>query len=164
MTLEALNSMAGVPARDAFRRCCGSAAWAERMVELRPFTSEYELQTAASRVWRALGPDDWREAFSHHPRIGERKPVGGAPEWSKQEQRGVDGAAAEVLVSLRKGNEDYERKFGHVFLVCATGKSAAEMLGLLNARIGNDSATELTIAAGEQEKITRIRLEKLLKP
>jgi OHCU decarboxylase len=128
-------------------------AWARRMAEGRPFQSLAEMEERADGIWWSLGPEDWREAFAAHPRIGEK---GGR--WSEQEQAGARDADRTALV---EANHLYESRFDHIFIVCATGKSAAEMLALLQARLGNDRDQELSIAAAEQAKITRIRLEKL---
>lgn len=146
--------------------CCGSSAWARAMAERRPFGGVESLLTAADEVWRGLGHDDWLEAFRAHPRIGEKKAErqqdATAKRWSSQEQSGVSAADAETLAALAEGNRAYDAKFGHIFIVCATGKSAGEMLSLLRARLDNPRETELSIAAEEQRKITRLRLEKLV--
>lgn len=165
---------AGVSAFDALpeheaapflESCCGSHAWVQGMLARRPFGTLTHVLDAADELWWSLGPDDWREAFDHHPRIGEQTsaaPQGDAARaWSSDEQRGVTAAAAATRQALADGNREYEGRFGHIFLVCATGKSAGEMLALLRARLSNDPATELRVAAGEQSKITRLRLEKL---
>jgi 2-oxo-4-hydroxy-4-carboxy-5-ureidoimidazoline decarboxylase len=155
-----LNALPREEAKKGLLACCGSTRWAERMEAARPFRDLEALYGEADRSWFALGREDWLEAFGRHPRIGEKKLEGG---WTKQEQKGVEGADAGVLASLERGNHDYERRFGYIFLVCATGKSAAEMLALLENRLKNDPETELRVAAGEQAKITRLRLEKWLK-
>jgi allantoicase len=148
--------------------CCGSRAWAARMATMRPFGALAAVLEAADAVWRGLGRDDWLEAFRAHPRIGEKKAEApqaeGARRWSEKEQAGVASASAETLAALAEGNRAYDAKFGHIYIVCATGRSADEMLALLRARLDGDAATELHAAAGEQRKITRIRLEKLLDP
>lgn len=107
-----------------------------------------------------MGESEWREAMAHHPRIGEKQL---RHCWAAGEQAGVAGASARVLDDLVRANQDYEAKFGHIFLACATGKSADEMLALYAERMNNDARTELRVAAAEQGKITRLRLEKLLK-
>jgi len=116
-------------------------------------------------VWGGLGREDWLEAFAHHPEIGDvdrlRERFGAGAAFSEGEQAGVEGAGEEVLRRLAAGNRAYREKFGHVFLVCATGKTAAQMLELLEARLPAEPAAELEVAAGEQAKITRLRLEKL---
>jgi len=146
--------------------CCGSAVWANTMASRRPLQDEASLLTASDEVWNCLATQDWMEAFSKHPRIGERKaPAGAAPqsaEWSTQEQRNVAAAGEPVRAALAEANREYEQRFGRVFIVCATGKSAPEMLEILRRRMRNDDATELSEAAEEQRKITHIRLRKWL--
>lgn len=159
MGLAALNALPANEARRELLRCCGSIRWAERMAEGRPYADRAALLAAADRHWRDLEPMDWLEAFKHHPRIGARK-VESA--WAKAEQGGVAGAAEQTLQALVERNHAYERRFGHVFLVCATGKSAAEMLAILESRLPNDPDAELRVAAAEQAKITALRLDKLL--
>lgn len=125
---------------------------------------------AAERAWWGLPPADWTEAFGAHPRIGEagndggRRRATGAPAWPQEEQSGAADATAEARRALAEGNRKYEKRFGHVFLICATGRHAEEMLAELRRRLHNDPAAELRIAAGEQAKITRLRLEKLVTP
>jgi OHCU decarboxylase len=158
----------GLPADEAerlFASCCGVRAWVARMVERRPFGDVTTLLRAADEIWWSLGPEEWREAFAHHPRIGERDAAAQesrARAWSAGEQRGVAEASAEVREALAEGNREYERRFGHIYLVAAAGKSAEELLALLHSRLWNDAATELRVAAGEQAKITRHRLLKLV--
>jgi OHCU decarboxylase len=158
--------------------CCASRAWAAGVAAARPFGDAATLAAAADEVWARLGPDDWLEAFAAHPRIGERlaaapaapsgpgaaAPPGGAAAWSAREQAGVAGADPAVLAELAEGNRAYEERFGHVFLICATGLSADAMLAALRERLGNDPAAELRVAAEEQRKITHLRLEKLFRP
>jgi OHCU decarboxylase len=149
------------------------------MTASRPFRSADSLWETADATWRQLSPDDWREAFAAHPPIGVTGtgPSGPAPvtvhpnsadvseqsrAWSKHEQSGTRSADSETLAELAALNREYADRFGHVFLVCATGKTAAEMLAIGRKRLGNDTETELAIAAEEQRKITRLRLEKLL--
>jgi len=130
----------------------------------RPYRDAADLLETADRVWWDLAPADWREAFAAHPRIGERKLDGEerSRRWSADEQAGAAGAREAVLAELAAANRTYEERFGHIFIVCATGKSADEMLGLLRARLANNPQTELRIAAEEQRKITRLRLLKWL--
>jgi OHCU decarboxylase len=156
---EDLEGFNALPADEAAARllpCCGSRAWALRMAEGRPFQSVADLRETSDRIWRSLDGADWREAFAAHPRIGEK-----GSRWSEAEQAGARGADARTLAELIEGNRVYESRFDHIFIVCATGRSAAEMLGLLRARLGNDPETELRAAAEEQRKITHLRLEKL---
>ena len=155
-------------ARQELMRCCGSRSWVEAMLGQRPFRNAAHLYQCASGSWRELKREDWLEAFSHHPRIGEPRsgPALDATQrqWAQKEQSGAAGAEASVRAALAEGNRQYEARFGHVFLVCATGKSGAQMLALLRERLNNDAETELAVAAREQEKITRLRLEKLVCP
>lgn len=130
------------------------------MVAGRPYADDATLLAAAEQAWWDLESEDWLEAFRAHPKIGER----GADAWTRGEQAGVDAAHAEMRQRLAEGNEAYERRFGHVYLVCATGRNATELLSDLESRLGNDAASELRIAATEQAKITRLRLEKLATP
>jgi OHCU decarboxylase len=119
-----------------------------------------QLAAAADEVWKGLGADDWGEAFAAHPRIGDRAT---SSRWSTQEQAGAADADAEVQRALLEGNTAYEDRFGHVFLIRATGRSAPEMLSALQERLANDPDTELTVAAEQQAEITRLRLDKLLR-
>ena len=167
-TAASVASVDALPAHEAavlFASCCGSTAWVQGMIARRPFQTLTVLLREAEDLWWSLSPDDWREAFDHHPRIGEQRAAvsqsAQASTWSAGEQRGVADAATNVREALVDGNREYERRFGHIYLVCATGKSAEEMLALLRERLGNDPATELRVAAGEQAKITRLRLLKL---
>jgi OHCU decarboxylase len=136
---------------------CHSRRWAERVAAGRPYADLAALERAADAVWTDLGPADWREAFAAHPRIGAS-----AAGWSAQEQAGVAGSGDEVLAELASGNAEYERRFGHVYLVAAAGRGAGELLADLRARLGNDPDTELAVAAEEHRRITRLRLAKLL--
>ena len=136
------------------------------MTSIRPFISLEDTLVKAGSVWRSLSEEDWLEAFRAHPKIGEQKAAAAQSEqarnWSKQEQSGAEGANAETRAALAAGNQEYEKRFGFIFIVCATGKSSAEMLAILNTRLQNDFKAELSVAAEEQRKITRLRLEKLL--
>jgi 2-oxo-4-hydroxy-4-carboxy-5-ureidoimidazoline decarboxylase len=145
--------------------CCGTARWVERMLERRPFLSQERLLGIAREEWFALDEADWREGFLHHPRIGDREALRrrfpATAHLSEREQAGVSGAADDVLDALAEGNAAYEHKFGYRFIVCATGRSAGEMLELLRARLPNDPVTEIRIAAEELAKITALRLQQL---
>jgi OHCU decarboxylase len=165
ISLAQLNAMGRDKAVEALRQCCGSVKWARRMVDERPFHDMHELLLTADHVWWSLDASDWLEAFSAHPKIGEKKaaPQASASSlWSEDEQAGGRHASQETQVALLKANHDYERRFGYIFIVCATGKSAEEMLALLHERLQNEPDTELRIAAEEQRRITHLRLEKLL--
>ena len=155
---QVLNGLAADEARAALRRCCASTRWLEAMMGRRPFPSTPALRADADDVWRSLGRADFLEAFAAHPRIGAHAT---SDAWARQEQSGVGPAAAELRAALADANDRYERRFGYIFIVFATGKSADEMLRLLEARLPNDPERELAIAAGEQAKITQLRLGKL---
>ena len=167
MTLASLNLLAPPAAKKAFLTCCGAERWADAMVSARPFPDVGTLYVSAARIWHGLAPEDWREAFDHHPRIGDldslKAKYAHTRDWAAGEQAGANGASEEILLALAAGNLTYEAKFGHLFIVCATGKTAKEMLDLLHARLPNDPQVELVVAAEEQRKITRIRLEKLIR-
>ncbi|HXY07915.1 MAG TPA: 2-oxo-4-hydroxy-4-carboxy-5-ureidoimidazoline decarboxylase [Terriglobales bacterium] len=157
------------PAEEAARdieACCGSSAWARELALRRPFPTEASLRAAADEIWNHLGRDDWMEAFSKHPRIGEKKssPAASAQSraWSAEEQQDAGAAGEELVRALRDANQEYEARFGRVFIVCATGKSASEILEILRRRLRNDDGTELRQAAEEQRKITEVRLQKWL--
>jgi OHCU decarboxylase len=154
--LDNFNARPEYEAEAVLLACCFSRPWALRVAGSRPFQSLADIQETSDRIWWSLDGEDWRKAFYAHPRIGER-----GSSWSEAEQAGARGADARTLAELIEANRVYESRFGHIFIVCATGKSAAEMLGLLRARLDNDPETELRIAAEEQRKITHLRLEKL---
>lgn len=164
--IDWLNRLPFEEARAEFLRCCGSTRWADALARARPFKDVPAVYAEAGWLWSQTGPDDWKEAISHHPRIGdvdklrERFKATGA--WSEQEQKGMEGAGEDIIQALADGNREYEARFGFTFLICATGKSAREMLEHLRERMNNPPALELRIAAGEQAQITRLRLEKLL--
>jgi 2-oxo-4-hydroxy-4-carboxy-5-ureidoimidazoline decarboxylase len=165
MTLRKLNALDAGGAADALRRCCGSTQWARQMAALRPFASAEAVAARADAIWRDLEREDWLEAFAAHPKIGESASGGAGSseqQWSDEEQRGVADAADAVRDRLAKANRDYEARFGYIFIVCATGKAAAEILDLITERLTNDAAAELAVAAEEQRKITRLRLARLL--
>jgi 2-oxo-4-hydroxy-4-carboxy-5-ureidoimidazoline decarboxylase len=161
---QRLDAAAETDARQFLTRCCGSARWVERMLAHRPFGSDAQLQAMARQEWFALTPDDWREAFRHHPKIGDRdalrKRFPQTAHLSAAEQGLVSEATDAVLDALAAGNRAYEERFGYIFIVCATGKSADQMLAMLCDRLNNDPQEELLIAAGEQAKITELRLRR----
>ncbi len=165
MNIAAINAWPAAGACEAFRRCCGSSRWARELESLRPFDSEEAVLEAAERIWWTLEESDWLEAFAAHPRIGARGVP--APEhaataaWSKAEQAATERAQAEVLDRLAEMNRRYEARFGYIFIVCATGKSAAEMLEVIESRFTNAPEDEIRVGAREQARITRIRLEKI---
>jgi 2-oxo-4-hydroxy-4-carboxy-5-ureidoimidazoline decarboxylase len=162
--LDRLNAWSQVDARGRFLGCCGSTRWANEMAKRRPFADGAALLHAAEEIWRGLTPADWLQAFAAHPKIGDfqmlRAKYSGA-DGPASEQAGVIGASEEVLEALAAGNAAYEARFGYIFIVCATGKSAAEVLALLLRRLKNDPDQELLIAGNEQQKITHLRLRKV---
>lgn len=164
--IERLNALDEEAAREALAQCCGSREWVARMLARRPFTSREALLDAAGQVWWSLEERDWLEAFRSHPRIGEQKAEAGQTErerrWSAGEQSGMGSAADVTRAAIAEGNQRYEQRFGFIYIVCASGRSADEMLGLLRERLEHDPETEIRVAAGEQARITRLRLEKLL--
>lgn len=165
--LERLNSSGAAEAEGELLKCCGSTRWARSLEARRPFDDAASLFAAAEKVWWNLSEADWLEAFAAHPRIGgseraARPPHAQAEGWSRQEQAGARDAAPATLDELAAANRAYEEKFGHIYIICATGRTADEMLALLRARLSNDAGAELRTAAAEQSKITRLRLEKLL--
>lgn len=168
MTLDELNNLPESDAIDAFTRCCGSHRWVNKMVHRRPYRDREDLLAAADEVWERLAREDYLEAFSHHPKIGDvdslRKKFASTAQWASGEQSGTATASEETLRGLAEGNQAYEAKNGFIFIICATGKSADEMLEALRARLANPPETELRIAAEQQAMITRLRLEKLLTP
>ena len=140
------------------KACCGSAEWVRRMAARRPFGSEAAALDAGDRIWKSLFPVDWLEAFRSHPRVGDRSARGQAA----AEQAGARNAPEAIQGALGEANRAYEERFGHIFIVCASGKSAEEMLDLCRRRLDNDPVAELAVSAEEQRKITWLRMEKLL--
>jgi OHCU decarboxylase len=164
--LEWLNSLTADEAAKELLQCCGSKRWAKEIANARPYTTLETLLATAHDIWWSLDKGDWLEAFRSHPKIGEKKAVSKvsaqSQQWSGQEQSGVANASQDTVDSLASLNEDYEQKFGFVFIICATGKTSAEMLSALRERLQHDPESELPIAAAEQDKITELRLKKLL--
>src|SRR5271165_2556046 len=160
------NALPTVDAAQVILPCCGSQRWAHALARLRPFADAAALLTRSDEVWWRLDPADWNEAFSSHPRIGEKKAPESATaksaDWSREEQRGVAGSSEDIREQLKRANEQYEHRFGRIYLVCASGKSAEEMLAILYRRLENDEASELREAAEQQRQITQLRLRKWL--
>jgi 2-oxo-4-hydroxy-4-carboxy-5-ureidoimidazoline decarboxylase len=166
MTLAEINQLPPADLKAALSKCCGARAWINHLAAVFPVASRAQLLAAAEDAWYRCGEEDWREAFGHHPRIGDlgslREKYAGTRQWAAGEQAGVQHSSAEVLQQLAQGNRAYEEKFGYIFMVCATGKSAEEMLALLLARLPNPPEVEIQVAMAEQNKITLLRLEKLV--
>jgi allantoicase len=161
-----LNNLSEREAEAELLKCCGSTLWARRMTGARPFDSLQGLLASADSVWWSLDREDWLEAFSRHPKIGERESARAqapdAHKWSEQEQAGTNSADEETRHALAEANREYETKFGHIYIICATGKTADEMLEILKERLQNDADKELRVAAEEQRRITHLRLQKIL--
>jgi 2-oxo-4-hydroxy-4-carboxy-5-ureidoimidazoline decarboxylase len=160
MTLTELNALPRYRAEGELLKCCGSTAWTRTMASRRPYVSFDRLLKAASEVWWRLDQADWLEAFRAHPQIGERKET--VHVWAAREQSGMDRAGVAVTRAMEEGNREYLAKFGYIFIVCATGRSADEMLTILQSRLVNPPEEEIRVASAEQNKITCLRLEKLL--
>ncbi len=160
-----INRLDESAAADALTRCCGAKHWVAHMLAARPFQSHGALLEIAEALWWQLDPADWREAFEQHPKIGDiaslRSKYASTKAWASTEQSGVADASEQTLAALALGNARYEARFGYIFIVCATGQSAAAMLEMLQLRLANEPAEEIQIAAGEQLKITKLRLGKL---
>lgn len=165
MRLNQFNALSTDEAVKDLMRCCGARRWASQLAARRPFHTLDAVVRLADEIWARMDRVDLIEAFSHHPKIGDvaslRTKFASTSQWASGEQSGVQAAGEDVLQRLADGNKRYEEKFGYIFIVCATGKTAPEMLDLLEARLKNRPADELRIAAGEQAKITRLRLCKL---
>lgn len=161
MNLVTFNSLDKESARKELFACCGSNQWTDSMMNHFPFASEKQLVDLSSKIWYdECNEADWRESFTHHPKIGDVKSL--TEKFAGKEQAGVAVATSETIEALAKANANYEAKNGFIFIVCATGKSADEMLALLNDRIQNTDEEELHIAMGEQQKISIIRFKKML--
>ena len=165
MNLDDFNNLSEKEISKELFKCCGSSAWVKKMMMYRPFQSKEQLIKLADKAWSECTENDGLEAFTHHPKIGDleylKKKFASTAKWSKGEQSSVEEAPMETLKALAQGNADYEKKFGFIFIVCATGKSADEMLDLLEHRLQNERKKEINIAMEEQQKITNLRIEKL---
>jgi 2-oxo-4-hydroxy-4-carboxy-5-ureidoimidazoline decarboxylase len=165
LSLATFNAMPPADAVETLRRCCGSTAWCNAMANKRPHSTIAQLHAAADQCFDSLAPDDWLQAFASHPKIGDLKSLRakyvGNRDWSEGEQSGIGNSDDAVLRRLASANAEYESRFGYIFIVCATGKSAAQMLTILESRLVNRPDRELPVAAAEQRKITHLRLDKL---
>ena len=168
-SVDDFNRLPDEAAEQALRECCSSARWAEAVAAGRPYRTLAALLAASDAAVAGLGKADLREALAGHPRIGDRRfatgnpgPKTGSDRWSSREQAGISGADAAVREALAEGNAVYEQRFGHIYLACATGRNAAELLAFLRERLGNDRETEWGVVAAELAKINRIRLRKLV--
>ena len=166
MTIAELDAMPAEQAHVLLQSCCGAPAWVRGMLAVRPFRSHDRLLAAANDRWYSLGQDDWLEAFAHHPQLGEQRAQAATTDqsraWSATEQVLVASGASDVRVALANANREYAERFGYICIICATGLGAEEILRLTRARLGNAPDMEIGIAASEQGKITRLRLERLV--
>jgi 2-oxo-4-hydroxy-4-carboxy-5-ureidoimidazoline decarboxylase len=164
--LKRWNQLSAEEAENEILACCGSRVWAREMANRRPIADPARLLSVSDEVWRSLSERDWTEAFESHPRIGESHSARGrdrrSAAWSSEEQHTARAEIDAVKVALAEGNGEYERQFGRIFIVCATGKTGAEILEILRHRLHNDRATEMREAAEQQRQITRLRLKKWL--
>lgn len=166
--IQYLNSKTIEERQAELHRCCGSTHWSSTVAKgIHQSNNDEELLQYLDTIWLQMEKKDIMEAFSHHPQIGAdpeqlKKRFQHTHQWSANEQAGMNEANEEVIRKLAQGNKSYLEKFGYIFIVCASGKTAQEMLSLLEERLGNDPADELVIAAGEQAKITKLRLKKLI--
>jgi 2-oxo-4-hydroxy-4-carboxy-5-ureidoimidazoline decarboxylase len=164
MTLAEFNSLPPAQVESVLMDCCGSTRWAAGVASQRPYADIEALRKSADSVWWKLDRADWLEAFSHHPQIGDKAAGGSdsARKWAEGEQSGARSATDDVKARLGRANRAYFEKFGYIYIICATGKTAEGMLAILNQRLQNDPPSEISIAAEQQRLITRIRLDKLL--
>lgn len=166
MTLHEFNILPKKRLIEELNRCCGSKAWVERMLKFIPADDMVELLEDAEEQWWLCSESDWKEAFAQHPAIGDlesiKKKFASTADWAGEEQSAIKGASGEVLEELAKLNGQYEEKFGYIFITCASGKSVNELVTDLHTRLQNNPEVEIEIAADEQNKITKLRIEKLL--
>lgn len=167
ITLDQLNSLSKEDAFAQLETCCVSKTWITKMVDSRPFSSEEILVKKAASIWyNDCSSDDFKEAFTGHPKIGDinslKEKFAHTADWAKNEQAQVTEANIETIEALAKANKQYEDKFGYIFIVSASGKSAEEMLAIINSRLHNNNDDEIYVAMNEQHKITVIRLVKLI--
>lgn len=166
MTLHELNTLPKDLLKEELIRCCGSVAWVHKMMPHVPAEDLVELLEDAELEWWNCTEDDWKEAFAAHPKIGDAASLAHklhpTHSWASEEQKSVGSASGETLQALAEANKLYEEKFGYIFIVCATGKSAEEILGMIHTRLMNSPEEEIKIAADEQNSITKLRIEKLV--
>jgi 2-oxo-4-hydroxy-4-carboxy-5-ureidoimidazoline decarboxylase len=166
LTLAQFNALPVAQAAQQLGACCGSSRWVESMLARRPFESAEALLAAADDAWRETQPADWDEAFAHHPRIGEQQTAASvsttARAWSAGEQSAVTRSSEATRAALAEANDAYQRRFGRIYIVCAAGRTADELLMDLESRLGNDPELERAVAAEEQRKITALRLKALI--
>lgn len=166
MNIQKFNILSSELLFIELEKCCGSSNWIKQIIAQRPYNNIEKVHQISDETWNNLEDNDYLEAFTHHPQIGDiesmQKKFASTANWAENEQKGSNQASLEVLSALKTANQEYLSKFGFIFIVCATGKSAQQMLDLLKQRMPNDKETELKIAATEQNKITHLRIDKLL--
>jgi len=159
-----VNALQTKDAVDEFKKVCGSSSWCESMIRRRPFVDAASIHHAADQVFLSLMPSDWQDAFSHHPKIGDihslKMRFAGNDKWSQDEQAAAASTDESTILELANENANYETKFGFIFIICASGKSANEVLSAVRERIRHDPEQEMKIAAQEQIKITHLRIDK----
>jgi 2-oxo-4-hydroxy-4-carboxy-5-ureidoimidazoline decarboxylase len=162
--LPAFNALPPQETEAALLRCCGAIRWARGLAAMRPFATSDALLEIGADLWWALTPDDWRQGFSAHPKIGAKVDTQGDPgaSWSAKEQAGAATADSRTRAALAGLNDEYETRFGHIFIVCATGLTGEQMLERLRTRLRNDPETEMVTAAAEHLHITKLRLQEVL--
>jgi 2-oxo-4-hydroxy-4-carboxy-5-ureidoimidazoline decarboxylase len=159
------NSLEATTAAREILPCCGSSAWAAELAARRPFANPDDLCETSDWVWAGLPEDAWHEAFDSHPRIGQQRAHAATDEslaWSSEEQRAAAPQEGETKLALGEANRQYEEKFGRIFIVCASGRSAAEILAICRERMKNTADDEMLEAAEQQRQITQLRLRKWL--
>ena len=165
MKVEDLDTMSADQAAETLTSCCASSRWVKEMVRRRPYGSVADVLASADEAWDLTSDEDWHEAFSHHPRIGDSEAAAAqssrSTEWSAGEQSAVQSGTETVQSELAKINREYEDRFGHIYIVCATGKTPEQLLEIARKRLANRPEKELRVAAEEQRKITQLRLKKL---
>jgi 2-oxo-4-hydroxy-4-carboxy-5-ureidoimidazoline decarboxylase len=166
MTLHELNTLPKQQLIQELTKCCGSSAWVNKMLPFFPADDLVELLEDAEEQWFKCSEEDWKQAFAQHPKIGDLESLqmksASTTEWASGEQAGLISASPQIIGELAEANKKYEEKFGYIFLICATGKSANEMLAMLQNRLQNSPEVEIEIAGDEQNRITKLRIEKLL--
>jgi len=167
MMLNELNSLQTAKLQQELFKCCGSTKWSKELAACFPFDNIEGLMYCSDKIWAKCSETDFLEAFTHHPKIGDieslKKKFAITAGLASNEQSAATTASKQTFEELSKGNDDYEKKFGYIFIVCATAKTADEMLDVLFARLSNTKEEEIKIAANEQNKITHLKLNKLIK-
>jgi 2-oxo-4-hydroxy-4-carboxy-5-ureidoimidazoline decarboxylase len=162
-TIDVLNTAPDdTRLRDALRACCAAQAWVDTIIDCRPYPDRHALDEASDAATAALDDEALGQALAGHPRIGDRAAAGSHQRWSATEQSGMADAGTDVRERMLAANSAYEDRFGHVYLVCATGRSASELLEICESRLNHDSETERAVVVAELAKINRLRLAKLL--